>query len=62
MPLSRIAWLLGTQYQKAALRVVPPTSGAFSRISTLLPSQREKSAVARPPAPAPTQTMSKAPS
>src|ERR1700733_8905230 len=57
-PIARIGALFGTQYQNAALRVVPPISGAFSRMITSLPSQRENKAVERPPAPLPTTTTS----
>src|SRR2546425_2086566 len=58
MPAALIAALFGTQYQKAALNAVPPSVEAFSRISTLLPYQREKSADGRPLPPPPTTTMS----
>ncbi|MCY1250948.1 hypothetical protein D9M72_646470 [compost metagenome] len=58
MPSALIGSLLGTQYQKAALRAVPPSSGAFSRSMTSLPNQRLKSADDSPPAPPPTITMS----
>src|SRR5260370_145229 len=57
-PSLRIAALLGTQYQKAALRVVPPISGAFSSTMTSSPSQRENKAADNPPAPLPTTTTS----
>src|ERR1700722_12919174 len=57
-PCLRIAALLGTQYQKAAFRVVPPISEAFSRTITSSPSQRANNAADRPPAPLPTTTMS----
>src|SRR3954467_8792788 len=46
--------LFGTQYQNAALRAVPPSSGAFSSRITSSPSQRAKSAAGRPPPPPPT--------
>ena len=58
MPALRIGTLLGTQYQYAALNEVPPSVAAFSRISTLLPSQRENSAAGKPPPPPPATTMS----
>src|SRR5713226_6909852 len=58
MPAALMAALFGTQYQKAAFNAVPPSFGAFSRISTLLPSQREKSAAGRPPPPPPATTTS----
>src|SRR4028119_1450573 len=58
MPAARIASLSGTQYQKAALRAVPPSSGAFSSSTTSLPSHRLNSAVGRPPPPPPTTTTS----
>src|SRR5262249_4986044 len=48
VPAARIAALFGTQYQKAALRVVPPSRLAFSSTSTLLPCQQLNSAVAKP--------------
>jgi hypothetical protein len=57
-PIAHIGTLLGTQYQNAALRVVPPISAAFSRMIASLPSQRENKAVERPPAPLPTTTTS----
>src|SRR3954470_10965106 len=50
--------LLGTQYQNAALRAVPPSSGAFSSSITSSPCQRAKSAAGSPPPPPPTTTMS----
>src|SRR6516162_10862911 len=53
VPAARIAALFGTQYQKAALRVVPPSPLAFSSTSTSLPCQRENRAVARPATPLP---------
>src|SRR5580693_3664281 len=53
VPAARIAALFGTQYQKAALRVVPPSRPAFSSTSTSLPCQRENNAVARPATPLP---------
>src|SRR4051794_16349336 len=56
--MSRIAALFGTQYQNAALRAVPPSSGAFSRSTTSLPTQRANRAAGRPPPPPPTTTMS----
>src|SRR5580700_4947822 len=58
IPNERIAALFGTQYQKAALRVVPPRSGAFSRRRTSFPSHRENKAAESPPAPDPTTTIS----
>ena len=58
MPAFFIASLFGTQYQKAALAVVPPMLPAFSRITALLPCQRAKSAEARPPQPLPATTTS----
>src|SRR5580700_9636818 len=57
-PRLRICRLLGTQYQKAALRVVPPSSAAFSRRMTSFPSQRENNAAESPPAPPPTTMTS----
>jgi len=53
VPAARIAALFGTQYQKAALRVVPPSLLAFSSTSTSLPCQWENRAVARPATPLP---------
>src|SRR5271165_4464571 len=53
-PRLRISRLFGTQYQKAALRVVPPSSAAFSRRMTSFPNQRENNAAESPPAPPPT--------
>src|SRR6185312_5262070 len=53
VPAARIAALFGTQYQKAALRVVPPNRPAFSSTSTSLPCQRLNSAVASPATPLP---------
>jgi hypothetical protein len=58
IPNERIAALFGTQYQKAALRVVPPRSGAFSRRRTSFPNHRENKAAESPPAPDPTTTIS----
>ena len=58
IPALRMAALLGTQYQYAALNDVPPRVAAFSRIRTLLPSQRENSATGRPAPPPPQTTMS----
>src|SRR5260370_41047352 len=49
MPNARIGSLFGTQYQNAALRAVPPSSGAFSSRITSLPSHRENKAEGRPP-------------
>src|SRR5271156_207912 len=57
IPRERIAALFGTQYQKAALRVVPPSSGAFSRRRTSFPNHRENKAAESPPAPDPTTTI-----
>src|ERR1700748_945540 len=53
VPAARIAALFGTQYQKAALRVVPPRRLAFSSTSTSLPCRRLNNAVARPATPLP---------
>src|SRR3954454_20223742 len=50
--------LFGTQYQNAALRAVPPSSGAFSSRITSSPSQRANSADGSPPPPPPTTTTS----
>ena len=47
MPIARIGSLFGTQYQNAAFLVVPPSSSAFSRSTTSLPSQRLNSAVGK---------------
>src|SRR5215207_11164036 len=58
MPRAVIGSLCGTQYQKAALRAVPPSSGAFSRRTTSSPSQRLNSAAGSPPPPPPTTTTS----
>src|SRR5581483_4906354 len=58
MPAARMAALFGTQYQNAALRVVPPSWPAFSSTRTLLPCQRLNNAVARPATPLPTTTIS----
>src|SRR5918999_949987 len=57
-PSARSGSLLGTQYQKAALRAVPPSWGAFSSRITSLPSQRLNSAAGSPPPPPPTTTTS----
>src|SRR5580700_1883303 len=62
VPAARIAALFGTQYQNAALRVVPPSCGAFSRTRTLLPRHALNKAVARPATPLPTAMMSNSPS
>src|SRR5213596_1543396 len=62
MPALRMAALFGTQYQNAALLVVPPMLPAFSRITALLPCHRANSADARPPQPLPQTTMSYSPS
>ena len=43
---------------KAALRVVPPSSDAFSRRRTSFPNHRENKAAESPPAPEPTTTIS----
>src|SRR5436190_23714825 len=58
MPALRMAALLGTQYQYAALNEVPPSVAAFSRTRTLLPSQRENNAAGNPAPPPPHTTMS----
>src|SRR5579883_3233049 len=58
MPAARMATLFGTQYQNAALRVVPPSCAAFSRTRTLLPCPRLNKAVASPATPLPTAMMS----
>src|ERR1051325_4392876 len=62
VPAARIAALFGTQYQNAALRVVPPSCDAFSRTRTLSPSQQVNRAVARPATPLPTTMTSNSPS
>src|SRR6516162_5160401 len=53
VPAARMAALFGTQYQKAAFRVVPPSWDVFSSTRTLLPCQRLNKAVARPATPLP---------
>ena len=53
VPAARMAALFGTQYQNAALRVVPPSCDAFSRTRTLFPCQALNSAVAKPATPLP---------
>src|SRR6516162_5483355 len=58
VPAARIAALFGTQYQKAALRVVPPSRLAFSSTSTSLPCQQLNKAVAKPATPLPIVMMS----
>src|SRR5581483_1957234 len=58
MPAFCIAALLGTQYQYAALKEVPPSVAAFSSTMTLLPSHAEKHAVGKPAPPPPHTTMS----
>src|SRR6516164_634842 len=50
---ARMAALFGTQYQKAAFRVVPPSWDVFSSTRTLLPCQQLNKAVARPATPLP---------
>src|ERR1700733_4818898 len=62
VPAAFIAALFGTQYQKAALRVVPPSCDAFSRTRTLSPCQQVKSAVASPATPLPMTMTSNSPS
>jgi len=50
--------LFGTQYQNAALVVVPPSCDAFSSTRTLLPCQQANKAVAKPATPLPIAMMS----
>src|SRR5271168_5200750 len=58
VPAARMAALFGTQYQKAAFRVVPPSCDAFSRTRTLLPCQQLNNAVAKPATPLPIAMIS----